>query len=670
MANKVLLKKSSVAARVPTTSDLDYGELALNYADGKLYFKNAANAIKSFTIDDSVVTLTGTQTLTNKTLTSPTINGGALSGTFTGAITLSDTTASTSTTTGALKVGGGLGVAGTIYADIVRSVNNGAGTNYAVGDDAWIGDINQSNTIGIRGQQDSTKGYIVFGGSNSTNYIGRDGTNPLTVTGQFAVNSGTVTGANAVALQISGYANKGGTGYHDFLSVTNSYATATNPNKFFRLNSTGNLEIINSAYTSSIFSVTDAGAVSFGGTTFPTSTGTNGQVLTANGSGGSSWTTVSGVGGGGTTTNPLTIGTGLSGTSFNGSTAVTIAIDSTVATLTGTQTLTNKTFTGNVNTNSNLKINCLDGYFTVQQNNASWTTSTDHPIIKWNYNATYDDHLYLASGGNQAVSGQSVLVISENSGLLFGRGDNASVTTLGTKYFQITNTGNVGIGTVSAPSSILETEQNTTSTTSLTITNSNTGNNITKSSSINFRLTDSLGTRKDAAYITAIPINFDSSTGDHLTFSTRTLDSTPTEKVRITNNGDVGIGTTNPGYKLEVNGAFAATTKSFVIPHPTKEGMKLRYGSLEGPENGIYIRGRCKESIIELPEYWAKLVDAESISVNLTPVGSHQNLFVEKIEDNKIYIKNSNVLNRTIDCFFVVYAERSDVEKLKVEYAA
>jgi hypothetical protein len=38
----------------------------------------------------------------------------------------------------------------------------------------------------------------------------------------------------------------------------------------------------------------------------------------------------------------LTIGTGLSGTSYNGSGAVTIAIDSTVATLTGAQTLTNK----------------------------------------------------------------------------------------------------------------------------------------------------------------------------------------------------------------------------------------------------------------------------------------------------------------------------------------
>ncbi len=51
-----------------------------------------------------------------------------------------------------------------------------------------------------------------------------------------------------------------------------------------------------------------------------------------------------------TTTETLTIGTGLSGGSFNGSTPVTIAIDSTVVTLTGTQTLTNKSMSGSSNT--------------------------------------------------------------------------------------------------------------------------------------------------------------------------------------------------------------------------------------------------------------------------------------------------------------------------------
>jgi hypothetical protein len=50
----------------------------------------------------------------------------------------------------------------------------------------------------------------------------------------------------------------------------------------------------------------------------------------------------------------LTIGTGLTGTSYNGSAAVTVAIDSTVATLTGTQTLTNKSISGSTNTLSNI----------------------------------------------------------------------------------------------------------------------------------------------------------------------------------------------------------------------------------------------------------------------------------------------------------------------------
>ena len=59
------------------------------------------------------------------------------------------------------------------------------------------------------------------------------------------------------------------------------------------------------------------------------------------------------------TTNALTIGTGLTGTSFNGGSAVTIAIDSTVATLTGTQTLTNKSISGSTNTLSNIPNSAL-----------------------------------------------------------------------------------------------------------------------------------------------------------------------------------------------------------------------------------------------------------------------------------------------------------------------
>ena len=55
MATKVLLKKSSVADKVPVTDDLEYGELALNYADGKLFFKDSTNTIRSFTTSSGTV---------------------------------------------------------------------------------------------------------------------------------------------------------------------------------------------------------------------------------------------------------------------------------------------------------------------------------------------------------------------------------------------------------------------------------------------------------------------------------------------------------------------------------------------------------------------------------------------------------------------------------------
>jgi hypothetical protein len=47
MANQVILKKSSVAARVPVAGDLAFGELALNYQDGLLFYKKADSTIGS-----------------------------------------------------------------------------------------------------------------------------------------------------------------------------------------------------------------------------------------------------------------------------------------------------------------------------------------------------------------------------------------------------------------------------------------------------------------------------------------------------------------------------------------------------------------------------------------------------------------------------------------------
>ena len=59
---KLILKKSSVANKIPTASDLDHGELAINFADGIIYYKNSSNAIKNFrdlSAMDSDITTSG-----------------------------------------------------------------------------------------------------------------------------------------------------------------------------------------------------------------------------------------------------------------------------------------------------------------------------------------------------------------------------------------------------------------------------------------------------------------------------------------------------------------------------------------------------------------------------------------------------------------------------------
>lgn len=121
---------------------------------------------------------------------------------------------------------------------------------------------------------------------------------------------------------------------------------------------------------------------------------------------------------------------------------------------------------------------------------------------------------------------------------------------------------------------------------------------------------------------------------------------------------------------VSVNGLLTATTKSFTIDHPTQEGKKLRYGSLEGPENGVYVRGRLQGNVIELPEHWTGLVHEDSITVQLTPNGKFQKLYVQEINNNKVYIKNGSWFSNKIDCFYNVYGERKDVDKLEVEFDA
>jgi hypothetical protein len=73
----------------------------------------------------------------------------------------------------------------------------------------------------------------------------------------------TYTPATAIGYGITVNAanTQGGTGYADFLKVTNTSGGATNPNKSFRIDSVGSFHIINSAYNATLLGLTNAGAL-------------------------------------------------------------------------------------------------------------------------------------------------------------------------------------------------------------------------------------------------------------------------------------------------------------------------------------------------------------------------------------------------------------------------
>ena len=126
------------------------------------------------------------------------------------------------------------------------------------------------------------------------------------------------------------------------------------------------------------------------------------------------------------------------------------------------------------------------------------------------------------------------------------------------------------------------------------------------------------------------------------------------------------LGSTGTFTGLVSAGSFSANSKAFDIPHPTRENRRLVHGCLEGPEYGVYTRGRLtnKKEII-LPSYWKGLVDWTTISVNLTPIGSHQHLIVKRFDEEKIYLQSNGGM--PIDCFYHVYAERMDIPRIEVE---
>jgi hypothetical protein len=124
----------------------------------------------------------------------------------------------------------------------------------------------------------------------------------------------------------------------------------------------------------------------------------------------------------------------------------------------------------------------------------------------------------------------------------------------------------------------------------------------------------------------------------------------------------------NTTARLQNFASIQATIKNFDIEHPTKKNpWRLRYSSLEGPEAGVYLRGKVEgENVISLPEYWKDLVDQDTITVSITPVSNYANYYVSYIGEDKIIIEQEG--GGIFNFHYVIMGERKDLDKIVVEY--
>lgn len=301
MTNTVLIKRSGTANSVPTAGQLANGEIAINYADGNLFYKNVNGnvyviASQQFVsvvgnIDGGnlnvVGNVTGNYFVGNANIqytasTNPPVSGNLYGAQWynTATDTLYEYQSDGTTLYWVDITGPTIGSNGAVAGSaIVNGTSNVTVTN------------NANTTIGVAGTTILTvasTGAIVTGLISATgnitggNILGGSNVNATTHTGATVSVTGNITGgnvtttgavysnyntntANTASFNATGGNTKGGTGYLDFLVAQNTSGGATNPYKWFRTTSDGQLQIINSAYTTNIFNLSDAGAFSVPG---------------------------------------------------------------------------------------------------------------------------------------------------------------------------------------------------------------------------------------------------------------------------------------------------------------------------------------------------------------------------------------------------------------------
>jgi hypothetical protein len=214
-----------------------------------------------------------------------------------------------------------------------------------------------------------------------------------------------------------------------------------------------------------------------------------------------------------------------------------------------------------------------------------------------------------------------------------------------TSSIDIAASGKVGIGTASA-SEQLHTSNTQDGQTVAMVENASTG---TSAAAIHRSKSDTAQVQLTAQSSTRAVTRFGQSAAGW------------NELIQVTGNG-LSVGTTtavplvlgtNNVNRLQIDGSTGAVTvsgnftvtgvKNFAVPDPQDVKRAIYYASLEGPEAGTYYRGTAKtvngEAVIELPGYFGRVTEKERMTVQITPVGAPNQLYVAERTPERLVIK-------------------------------
>jgi hypothetical protein len=314
---------------------------------------------------------------------------------------------------------------------------------------------------------------------------------------------------------------------------------------------------------------------------------------------------------------------------------------------------------------------------------AATTPSGSTQVILIDSNAMQMVNGYPIAGGSAAssyLSFRSTTGVGTSDYIRFGVGNNG-----GTEAMRITTNGNIGIGTASPAEKMtvygdnsylyLQT-QNVAGSGGIKFGDASARMQIYREGTSHDLIFDSI----NGGISESLRINYNNGnvivneTGADIDF--RIEGDTDSNLFFVDASTDrIGIGTSSPTYKLQVNGNFGATTKSFRINHPSKEGYSLEYGSLESPYHGVRLTGRGKVikgiGIVELPDYLRDLIhDDETLNIQITNYKHGKNIYVDSIDlpNNKFVVRADRAKTLgELQFFWTLTGTRKDVEQLVVE---